>query len=237
MVKKKNKPEVKNRKLIAFTNSRSRVSEQFRTLRTNIHFTVPGGKIRSLVVTSASHSEGKSTTSSNLAIVFAQEGKRVLLIDADMRKPTMHQTFKISNSKGLSNVLVRRVSLKMAIQASGIENLDLLPSGPIPPNPAELLSSSNMDLLFENALDTYDMLIFDSPPVLSVTDSVILANKCEGTILVVNSGKTERAHALKAKDAITTATKTRLLGIVLNNVQVDKDFNYAQYYTQSQLEK
>ncbi|MGB6406552.1 MAG: CpsD/CapB family tyrosine-protein kinase [Planococcus donghaensis] len=237
MVKKKNKPEVKNRKLIAFTNPKSRVSEQFRTLRTNIHFTVPGGKVRSLVVTSASHSEGKSTTSSNLAIVFAQEGKRVLLIDADMRKPTMHQTFKISNSKGLSNVLVRRFSLKMAIQASGIENLDLLPSGPIPPNPAELLGSSNMDLLFESALDTYDMIIFDSPPVLSVTDSVILANKCEGTILVLNSGKTERAHALKAKDAITASTKTRLLGTVLNNVQVEKDFNYAQYYTRAPNEK
>ncbi|AIY06216.1 tyrosine kinase [Planococcus sp. PAMC 21323] len=233
MVKKKNKPEAHGRKLVAFTNPKSRVSEQFRTLRTNIHFTAPNRDIRSLVVTSASHSEGKSTTSSNLAIVFAQEGKRVLLIDADMRKPTMHQTFKISNSKGLSNVLIRRVSLKMAIQTSGIENLDLLPSGPIPPNPAELLSSSNMDLLFEDALDTYDLLIFDTPPVLSVTDSVILANKCEGTILVLNSGKTERAHALKAKAAITAASKSRLLGTVLNNVQVQKDFDYAQYYTQT----
>lgn len=235
MVKKKIKPEANSRKLIAFTNPKSRVSEQFRTLRTNIHFTVPNRDIRSLVVTSASHSEGKSTTSSNLAVVFAQEGKRVLLIDADMRKPTMHHTFKISNSKGLSNVLIRRVSLKMAIQDSGIENLDLLPSGPIPPNPAELLSSSNMDLLFENALDTYDLLIFDTPPVLSVTDSVILANKCEGTILVVNSGKTERAHALKAKVAITAASKTRLLGTVLNNVQVQKDFDYAQDYAQTTI--
>ncbi|MBD8013479.1 CpsD/CapB family tyrosine-protein kinase [Planococcus wigleyi] len=230
MVKKKSKPEVENRKLIAFTNPRSRVSEQFRTLRTNIHFTSPDGDIRSLVITSASHSEGKSTTASNLAIVFAQEGKRVLFIDADMRKPTMHYTFKINNSRGLSNVLARQIALKVAIQPAEIENLDLLPCGPIPPNPAELLSSQNMDLLFEQALDVYDLLIFDTPPVLSVTDSVILANKCEGTILVINSGKTERDHAIKAKEAITASTKTRLLGAVINNVKVQKDTAYAQYY-------
>lgn len=230
MVKKKSKPELENRKLIAFTNPRSRVSEQFRTLRTNIHFTSPDGDIRSLVITSASHSEGKSTTASNLAIVFAQEGKRVLFIDADMRKPTMHHTFKINNSRGLSNVLARQIALKVAIQPAEIENLDLLPCGPIPPNPAELLSSQNMDLLFEQALDVYDLLIFDTPPVLSVTDSVILANKCEGTILVINSGKTERDHAIKAKEAITASTKTRLLGAVINNVKVQKDTAYAQYY-------
>lgn len=230
MVNKKSKPEVKNRKLIAFTNPRSRVSEQFRTLRTNIHFTSPDGDIRSLVITSASHSEGKSTTASNLAIVFAQEGKRVLFIDADMRKPTMHQTFKLNNSRGLSNVLARQIALKVAIQPAEIENLDLLPCGPIPPNPAELLSSQNMDLLFEQALDVYDLLIFDTPPVLSVTDSVILANKCEGTILVVNSGKTEKEHAIKAKEAITASRKTRLLGAVINNVNVQKDTGYAQYY-------
>lgn len=230
MVKKKNKPEIKNRKLIAFTNPKSRVSEQFKTLRTNIHFSSSDGDIRSLALTSASHSEGKSTTASNLAIVFAQEGKRVLLIDADMRKPTMHETFKITNARGLSNVLARQIAFKVAIQTAGIENLDLLPSGPIPPNPAELLSSHSMDLLFEQALDTYDLLIFDTPPVLSVTDSVILANKCEGTILVVNSGKTEREHALRAKEAITASTKTRLLGVVINNVKVQKDTAYAQYY-------
>ena len=229
MVKKKSKPEVKNRKLMAFTNPRSRVSEQFRTLRTNVHFTSPDGDIRSLVITSASHSEGKSTTASNLAIVFAQEGKRVLFIDADMRKPTMHQTFKLNNSRGLSNVLARQIALKVAIQPAEIENLDLLPCGPIPPNPAELLSSQNMDLLFEQALDVYDLLIFDTPPVLSVTDSVILANKCEGTILVVNSGKTEKEQAIKAKEAITASRKTRLLGAVINNVKVQNDTAYAQY--------
>ncbi|ANU10196.1 capsular biosynthesis protein [Planococcus antarcticus DSM 14505] len=230
MVKKKNKPEVKNRKLIAFTNPKSRVSEQFRTLRTNLHFSSPDGDIQSLAITSASHSEGKSTTASNLAIVFAQEGKRVLLIDADMRKPTMHETFKITNTRGLSSVLTRQIALKVAIQSAEIKNLDLLPCGPIPPNPAELLSSHSMDLFFEQALDTYDLLIFDTPPVLSVTDSVILANKCEGTLLVVNSGKTEREYALRAKEALTASTKTRLLGAVINNVKVQKDAAYEQYY-------
>ncbi len=230
MVKKKSKPEVKNRKLIAFTNPRSRVSEQFRTLRTNIHFSSPDGDIRSLAITSASHSEGKSTTASNLAIVFAQEGKRVLFIDADMRKPTMHHTFKITNTRGLSNVLARQIALKVAIQSAEIENLDLLPCGPIPPNPAELLSSHNMDILLEQALDAYDLLIFDTPPVLSVADSVILANKCEGTILVVDSGRTEKEHAIKAKEAINASTKARLLGAVINNIKVQKDEAYAQYY-------
>ncbi|UJF26182.1 CpsD/CapB family tyrosine-protein kinase [Planococcus sp. 107-1] len=217
------------RKVISFTNPRSYVAEQFRTLRTNINFSSPDSDIRSLLVTSAAPSEGKSTASANLAVVFAQEGKRVLLVDADMRKPTTHYTFHMGNTQGLSSVLTRQIEAETAIRETEIERLDLLTCGPIPPNPAELLASKSMDALIEQLKETYDIIIFDAPPVLSVTDGQILASKCEGTILVVNSGTTEKEMALKAKEAIASSN-SRLIGAVLNNFILPKDNYYYQYY-------
>lgn len=217
------------RKVISFTNPRSYVAEQFRTLRTNINFSSPDSDIRSLLVTSAAPSEGKSTASANLAVVFAQEGKRVLLVDADMRKPTTHYTFHMGNTQGLSSVLTRQIEAETAIRETEIERLDLLTCGPIPPNPAELLASKSMDALIAQLKETYDIIIFDAPPVLSVTDGQILASKCEGTILVVNSGTTEKEMALKAKEAIASSN-SRLIGAVLNNFILPKDNYYYQYY-------
>lgn len=227
--RKKSAMQETARKVISFTNPRSYVAEQFRTLRTNINFSSPDSDIRSLLVTSAAPSEGKSTASANLAVVFAQEGKRVLLVDADMRKPTTHYTFHMGNTQGLSSVLTRQIEAETAIRKTEVERLDLLTCGPIPPNPAELLASKSMDALIEQLKETYDIIIFDAPPVLSVTDGQILASKCEGTILVVNSGTTEKEMALKAKEAIASSN-SRLIGAVLNNFILPKDNYYYQYY-------
>lgn len=229
MARKKKALQETARKVVAFTNPRSFVAEQFRTLRTNINFSSPDADIRSIVVTSAAPSEGKSTASANLAVVFAQEGKRVLLVDGDMRKPTTHYTFHMGNTQGLSSVLTRQIGVEDAIRETEIERLDLLTCGPIPPNPAELLGSKSMDTLIEQLKETYDLIIFDAPPVLSVADGQILASKCEGTILVVNSGTTEKETAVKAKEAIASSN-SRLIGAVLNNFVLPKDSYYYQYY-------
>lgn len=180
------------------------------------------------MVTSASQGEGKSTTAANLAIVFAQQGKRVLLVDSDLRKPTMHYTFRVTNTVGLTNVLTRQASLVEAVQATDVEKLDLLSSGPIPPNPAELLSSRMMEQMLAEAYKQYDLVIFDSPPVLAVTDAQVLANQCQGTVLVVKSGVTELESALKAKELLQAA-KAKLLGAVLNNKAL-KSSSYYYYY-------
>jgi capsular exopolysaccharide synthesis family protein len=233
MARKKKALQQTARKLIAFTTPRSFVAEQFRTLRTNITFSSPDADIRTMVITSAAPSEGKSTTAANLAVVYAQEGKKVLLIDGDMRKPTMHYTFHMGNTTGLSSVLTRQTTIEDAIRPTAVERLDLLTCGPIPPNPAELLASNSMETLIRKLRDLYDLIIFDAPPVLSVADGQILANKCDGTILVVSSGNTEKEMAAKAKEAIL-ASNSRIIGAVLNNFVLPKDNYYYQYYGSSE---
>jgi protein-tyrosine kinase len=217
-----------NRSLITITSPKSPISEQYRTIRTNIQFSTVDRQIRSMLVTSAGPGEGKSTTSANLAVVFAQQGKKVLFIDADLRKPTVHYTFRLDNHVGLTNVLTKQVSLEKAVQSTEQENLDVLTSGPIPPNPAELLGSRSMEELLEQAFTQYDLVLFDTPPVLAVTDAQILANLCDGIVLVVSSGKTEIEAAQKAKEALANA-KGKVLGVVLNNKKM-KDSQYYYYY-------
>lgn len=227
--KKRETTQNGRRKLIAKLNPTSPISEQYRTIRTNIQFSAVDDDIRSIMVTSTGPGEGKSTTAANMAVVFAQQAKRVLFIDADMRKPTVHYTFSMTNTYGLTNVLTRQMDLKEAIKTTDIDTLDVLTSGPIPPNPAELLSSRGMKEFFAQAQEKYDMIIFDTPPVLAVTDAQILANQCDGTILVVTSGKTEVEPAQKAKELLQAA-QAKILGVVLNRVKIDGNNQYYYYY-------
>ncbi|MFJ8064775.1 CpsD/CapB family tyrosine-protein kinase [Psychrobacillus sp. NPDC096426] len=217
------------RKLVTSVNTRSIVSEQFRTLRTNINFSMPDKELKTFLVTSSSPGEGKSTVAANTAVVFAQEGKKVLLVDTDMRKPTVHYTFHLTNTLGTSNLLTRQATVEEVVKTSEIENLDIITCGPIPPNPAELLSSQTMNNVIGEMKESYDIIIFDAPPVLSVADAQILSNKCEGTILVMNTGETEKGGVIKAKEALVSS-QANIIGVVLNNFQLQKDHYYYQYY-------
>lgn len=225
MAKHKRPVKQAARHLITKLNPRSPISEQFRTIRTNLQFTAVDDTLETMLVTSAGPSEGKSFTIANLAIVFAQQEKKVLLVDADMRKPTVHYTFRIDNRRGLSSVLVGEYELNEAAIKSDVPNLDILPSGPIPPNPSELLGSNKMRRLIDEAKDQYDLVIFDTPPVLAVTDAQLLANFVDGSLLVIRSKQTDQESAIKAKELLEPA-KAKLLGAVLNDVQTSKD----QYY-------
>ncbi|WP_186576565.1 CpsD/CapB family tyrosine-protein kinase [Aquibacillus kalidii] len=215
------------RHLIAKLNPRSPISEQYRTIRTNLQFSSVDGNLKTMLVTSSGPSEGKSSTTANLAIVFAQQGKKVLLIDADMRKPTLHYTFRMDNRKGLSSVLVGETNLDESVIKSDVQDLDLLSCGPIPPNPSELLGAKAMEKLIADASEFYDLIIFDTPPVLAVTDAQILANMVDGALMVVRSKQTEYEAAQKARDLLTPA-KAKLLGVVLNDREQKKGHYY--YY-------
>lgn len=221
------------RKLITVENPKAVVSEQFRTLRTNINFSNPDKELKTILVTSSSPGEGKSTTSANISSVYAQEGKKVLLVDGDMRKPTVHHTFGLKNTKGLSNLLTRQATFEEAIQTTPVDNLFVMTSGPIPPNPAELLASQSMEQLIEELGAMYDLIVFDAPPILSVTDAQILSNRCDGTVLVVKAGEAEKAMVQKAKESLV-ASQANILGVVLNNFVLAKDHYYYQYYGQAE---
>jgi len=222
-------PKIKQRNVIVHNNPKSPVSEAYRSLRTNIQFSSVDSDLKTIMVTSASPGEGKSTTTSNLATTYAQAENRVLLIDADLRKPTAHHTFHCSNRFGLTNVLTKQSSVNEAIVETFVPNLYLMPSGIIPPNPAELLSSNRMKTLLEELKTQFDIIIVDTPPVLAVTDSQILATISDGVVLVVDSGKVKIAQAQKAKEKLEHVN-AKILGVVINNVKRGQQDDYYYYY-------
>lgn len=205
----------RDRHLISFTSPNSPISEQYRTIRTNIYFSSVDYKYKTLIITSPGYKEGKSTVVTNLAISMMQQGEKVLVIDADLRNPTLHTTFNIENAAGLANVLNGETTFREVVSRTEIEGLDVITSGPIPFNPSELLSSSALDQLIEAAQEHYTMVLFDSPPVLELTDARVLAHKCEGTILVVCNGKTKAEEAVEAKRLLELA-RAKCVGVILN---------------------
>lgn len=219
----------KKRHLIVNTNPRSPVSEAYRSLRTNIDFSSVDENTQVIMVTSAGPEEGKSTVVGNLAVTYAQDERRVLLIDADMRKPTGHRTFQLSNRFGLSSFLSRQNSLEDVIQDTEVPNLFVMTAGPIPPNPAEMLNSNSMTKLMELLREQFDMILIDTPPVLAVTDAQLLASKSDGVLMVINSGKVKKEIAAKAKENLLRVN-ARMLGVVLNNVKRKTSEEYYYYY-------
>lgn len=217
-----------SRKLIATLDPKSPISEQYRTIRTNIQYSSIDKELKAIMVTSSGPGEGKSTTAANLAAVFSQLGKKVLLVDADLRKPTVHRTFAVNNLFGFTTVLTKQATLGSTVIETEEKDLYILTSGPVPPNPAELLSSKLMEQFIEEAQEQFDYVIFDTPPLLAVSDPQILANKVDGSILVVYSGKTEIDQAKKAKELLANA-QSKLVGVVLNHKEI-KDNDYYYYY-------
>ncbi|MDQ8738342.1 CpsD/CapB family tyrosine-protein kinase [Paenibacillus sp. LHD-38] len=215
------------RQIITLTNPRSPISESYRALRTNIEFSSIDEKLQVLMVSSAGPGEGKSTTITNLAVTFAQSEKKVVLIDADLRKPTAHHTFSISNRWGLSSVISQQSSLEEVIQVTDIPNLDIITSGAIPPNPAEMMGSKRMTAIIDQLRGMYDIILIDTPPLLAVTDAQIVATKSDGVILVVDQGKVKRDIAGKAVKNLESVN-ARILGVVLNNVK--RKANEEAYY-------
>lgn len=219
-------------RLIAVSEPKNPVVEQFRTIRTNIDFTsVTKGDIKTLLISSALSSEGKSTVNSNLAVVYAQQGKKVLLIDADLRRPTVAATFGDKrNMFGLTSYLSdNKKEITDVIQSAGIQNLDIITSGPIPPNPSELLGSGRMTKLIDQLKSVYDLVIFDVPPFLLVTDAQVLMAKVDGVAIVVNGGNTTKAD-LKRTYEILELSEVPVLGFIYNDKKNKHSGGYGYGY-------
>ena len=206
---------------------KSIAAESYRTLRTNIQYSSFDKEYRAIVVTSSDPGEGKSTTSGNLALCFAQGDKKVILVDCDLRKPSIHKKFKISNIVGLSDVIIGKESLENAVHRYN-NNMTVLTSGKIPPNPSEMLSSKAMSKLIEHLKEEYDYVILDTPPVQAVTDSQILSTKVDGTILVVRADKTKKEGVHNSINLLKKVN-ANIIGTVLNGVDTSRN-KYYYYY-------
>lgn len=207
----------------------SLISEQYRIIRTNIMFSNVDSDIQSVLFTSEMPGAGKSTTAANVAAAFAQAGKRTVLVDADLRRPTSHYTFELSNQSGLTTGIVNQLPMEEIVKHTSVENLDLITSGPVPPNPSELLSSVKMAQLLRELKSYYDMIIVDSPPVLAVTDAQILSKHTDGTVIVTDV-KNNNVHRLKEAKQLLEKTDSKILGVVLNNVNMKKESKNNYHY-------
>lgn len=232
-------------KLIIEKKPRSPISEAYRTVRTNIEFSSIDTEVRKMLITSAGPGEGKSTTAANLAVAFAQSGKRTLLIDGDLRKPTVFKLFNLSNRIGLSNVIVDGVNIlnPSIAQIDGLgldevihhysEKLDILTSGTIPPNPSEIVGSNKMRIFIESMAKRYDRVIIDTPPVNAVTDAQLLSTMVDGVIFVVGSEITHIDGAKRAKELLNHVN-AKILGVVMTRMKIDKNkygYNGYNYYS------
>ena len=219
------------RQLIAWVQTKAPETEAYRTLRTNIQFSSVDKPIRTMLVTSSGPGEGKSTTAANLAVVMAQTGQKVILVDTDLRRPVIHKTFGVPNNVGITTALLAGQDIDLAayVQPTEIENLTVLTSGPIPPNPSELLGSHRMAHVIEQLSQVADLLIFDTPPVLVVTDASVLGRQVDGVLLVADAGGT-REQALVQTVGELRKTGVNILGIALNRLDSRSRGYYYYYY-------
>jgi capsular exopolysaccharide synthesis family protein len=214
--------------LALLKDSSSASAEAYRSLRTALEYLNFDGSLKTILVTSAAPREGKSTTLANLAVAIAQTGKRVLVIEGDFRRPTVHRFFNVNNDVGLSDVLTGKASLRAAIQGCAVPNLGILPCGAVPPNPSELLGSATMRSILDHAASVADFILLDSPPVLAVTDCAVLAPLVDGLLMVSLAGSSTREGAQRAVDVLRRS-ETRLLGVVLNGLAPAERYGYYYY--------
>ena len=217
-------------KLVAALTPRSPISEAYRVLRTNIQYSSVDKPLRRLLISSTNPSEGKSTTVANLAVVLAQAGKRVVVVDADLRRPMQNKYFGLPNAFGVTTALLDNQSpIEQHVQATAIENLRVMTSGPLPPNPAELLDSQRLEQVLGELAKQADVLVLDSPPILSVTDAILLSRRVDGVLIVVDAGKTRCAPLAFALERLQ-AMGGHLMGVVLNRIIPSRSDYYSNYY-------
>jgi capsular exopolysaccharide synthesis family protein len=223
-------PEIKEIELINHRYPVIPISEDYKTIRTSILLSSADNPPKSFVVTSSLPMEGKSATAANMGVAFAQLGERVLMIDSDLRKPRLHNIFGIKKSGGLSKYLTGKISLKDAIQKTSIENIYVLPTGPIPPNPSELLNSIKMKDMMEEVKSGFDFILIDTPPVLAVMDSLIVSSLADATVFVIRAGKTTRRPFMNAIEELNRA-RAKIIGVLFNGLKVKKgDYYFMDYY-------
>ena len=224
-------PEAQNieSRLVTHFDPKSPISEAYRTLRTNLQFSRVDGSLKTILITSSGPKEGKSTTVANLAITQAQMGAKVVLVDTDLRRPVIHSIFGMEKEEGLTGYIMGKSEYEEVLQRTIIDNLTIVPSGVLPPNPSELLGSGKMQEFINRLKSEFDIVLFDSPPVIAVTDAAILSTRIDGTLLVVAAGQTDREAVLRAK-ALLENVKCEMVGTILNNVDIEGTYGSSYYY-------
>lgn len=216
--------------IISYNDPKSVISEQYRAIRTNIEYSNVDQNTKTILVTSSDKNEGKTTTVSNLAVSFANLNKKVLIIDCDLRNPSIHKMFRLNNIYGLTDILAKDRAVDKCIQKTELENLYVLTAGSTPPNPAEILSSEKMKNLIEDLKNIYDYIFIDTPPIGLVTDAGVLSSFIDGVVLVVKSESVEKKYLEETKKKLD-AVDARILGAILNSYKSEqKDYNYYSYY-------
>ncbi|WP_409290503.1 CpsD/CapB family tyrosine-protein kinase [Peribacillus sp. SCS-37] len=211
----KNFKSPKRRNLVSITNPDSRISEQYRSIWANLKYIKRNTRSQRLLITSPNEGDGKSTSAANLAVTMAMQKEKVLLIDANLRNPALDYIFKLTNARGLSDVLIGSHSFEEAVHPSRIGRLDILTSGPLLDYPAELIESERMGELLKMADSLYDIVIIDAPAILNITETKLLANKCDGVVIIIKDSKTKREDALTAKKALKRI-ESNIVGLIMN---------------------
>ena len=216
--------------IITYKSPKDPISESFRNMRTNITFSNIDQEMRVLTVTSVGKGEGKSTIIANYAVALAQSKKKVVLVDCDLRRPRIHRFFDQPNRRGLTNVLLREAAITEAIQSTEVENLYLVSSGPIPPNPSEILASKRLVEVIEKLKEAFDYILIDAPPVGVVTDAAVLSRVTDGFIVVAAIGVTNKEGVKMALDTLRNVN-ANIIGVVANNAPLTKRSGYYYYYS------